>query len=395
MFSRKLALPLLPLMAALSSAQASAQQAPPPPQVSVAKPLVREVVDTDDFIGRFQASEQVSVRSRVGGYLQNIDFQDGQLVKAGDNLFQVDQRPFDTALSEAKANLAVANSTLTYAKAQFDRVDALVKSGSQSVSTLDDRRRELQSAEASVQGAEASVDRAKLDLVYSNITAPLSGRIDRHLISVGNLVQADQTILTTIVALDPIDLYFDVDERRLLSYAETARTQGKVLQEGGGGIAVTVTLSDRDHTKFTGKVNFAENVVDPATGTLRVRARFSNPDFILQPGLFGRVSIEGSNPYKAILIPDEAISSDQNERIVYVLSADGTVTTKAVRSGPKLYGYRVIRTGLTGDENVVVKGVVRVRPGAKVTPVTVVLPQENNEAPSSSQEAAATTETTK
>ncbi|WP_245472162.1 efflux RND transporter periplasmic adaptor subunit [Rhizobium jaguaris] len=382
-------------MAALSSAQASAQQAPPPPQVSVAKPLVREVVDTDDFIGRFQASEQVSVRSRVGGYLQNIDFQDGQLVKAGDNLFQVDQRPFDTALSEAKANLAVANSTLTYAKAQFDRVDALVKSGSQSVSTLDDRRRELQSAEASVQGAEASVDRAKLDLVYSNITAPLSGRIDRHLISVGNLVQADQTILTTIVALDPIDLYFDVDERRLLSYAETARTQGKVLQEGGGGIAVTVTLSDRDHTKFTGKVNFAENVVDPATGTLRVRARFSNPDFILQPGLFGRVSIEGSNPYKAILIPDEAISSDQNERIVYVLSADGTVTTKAVRSGPKLYGYRVIRTGLTGDENVVVKGVVRVRPGAKVTPVTVVLPQENNEAPSSSQEAAATTETTK
>ncbi|MDL2406955.1 efflux RND transporter periplasmic adaptor subunit [Rhizobium calliandrae] len=382
-------------MAALFSAQASAQQAPPPPQVSVAKPLVREVVDTDDFIGRFQASEQVSVRSRVGGYLQNIDFQDGQLVKAGDNLFQVDQRPFDTALSEAKASLAVANSTLTYARAQFDRVDALVKSGSQSVSTLDDRRRELQSAEASVQGAEASVDRAKLDLVYSNITAPLSGRIDRHLISVGNLVQADQTILTTIVALDPIDLYFDVDERRLLSYAETARTQGKVLQEGGGGIAVTVTLSDRDHTKFTGKVNFAENVVDPATGTLRVRARFSNPDFILQPGLFGRVSIEGSNPYKAILIPDEAISSDQNERIVYVLSADGTVTTKAVRSGPKLYGYRVIRTGLTGDENVVVKGVVRVRPGAKVTPVTVVLPQENNEAPSSSQEAAAATETTK
>jgi multidrug efflux system membrane fusion protein len=374
--------------AALSAGIAHAQESPPPPQVSVAKPVVRDVVDNDDFIGRFQASEQVSIRARVGGYLQSINFKDGQLVKEGDELFEIDQRPFITAYNEASARLVVARSTLTYAESEFDRVNKLVKSGSQTISTLDDRRRELQSAQANLQGSQASVERAKLDLTYSKIAAPLSGRINRHLISVGNLVQADQTELTTIVALDPIDFYFDVDERRLLNYAETARKNGKVLQEGGGGLKVTVRLSDRDETKFSGTLNFAENTVDQATGTLRVRARFANPDFVLQPGLFGRVEIEGSNSYTAILIPDEAIAADQNERVVYVLNPDNTVTTKSVRPGPKLYGYRVIRSGLKGDEQIVVKGVVRVRPGAKVTPVTVELPRENlNDVPETAKQA--------
>jgi RND family efflux transporter MFP subunit len=374
--------------AALYAGAAQAQQTPPPPQVSVAKPVVRQVVDNDDFIGRFQASEQVSIRSRVGGYLQSINFKDGQLVKEGEELFEIDQRPYITAYNEANAQLAVAQSTLTYAQAEFDRANALVKSGSQTVSTLDDRRKELQSAQANLKGSEASVERAQLDLTYSKITAPLSGRINRHLISVGNLVQSDQTELTTIVALDPIDFYFDIDERRLLNYAETARKNGTVLQEGGGGLKVSVRLADRGHTKVTGTLDFAENTVDQATGTLRARARFANPDFILQPGLFGRVEIEGSNSYTAVLIPDEAISADQNERVVYVLNADNTVTTKPVRPGPKLYGYRVIRSGLNGDEQIVVKGVVRVRPGSKVTPVTVELPKENTtDVPENAQQA--------
>lgn len=379
---------LVLVFAVLSAGAAHAQEAPPPPQVSVAKPVVRNVVDKDDFIGRFQASEQVSIRSRVGGYLQSINFKDGQLVRQGDELFEIDQRPFVTAYNEAAAQLAVAQSTLTYAQSEFDRVNTLVKSGSQTVSTLDDRRKELQSAQANLQGSQASVERAKLDLTYSKITAPLAGRINRHLISVGNLVQADQTELTTIVALDPIDFYFDIDERRLLNYAETARKNGMTLQEGGGGLKVTVHLGDRDQTKFTGSLDFAENTVDQATGTLRVRASFANPDFILQPGLFGRAEIEGSNSYTAILIPDEAISADQNERLVYVLNSDNTVTSKSVRPGPKLYGYRVIRSGLTGDEQIVVKGVVRVRPGVKVTPVKVELPRENpNDVPATVQQA--------
>jgi membrane fusion protein, multidrug efflux system len=262
---------LVLVFVALSAGGAHAQETPPPPQVSVAKPVVRDVVDNDDFIGRFQASEQVSIRSRVGGYLQRINFKDGQLVKEGDELFEIDQRPFVTAYNEANAQLAVAQSTLTYAESEFNRANRLVKSGNQTISTLDDRRRELQSAQASLQGSQASVERARLDLTYSTITAPLNGRINRHTISVGNLVQVDQTELTTIVALDPIDFYFDIDERRLLNYAETARKNGKALQEGGGGLKVSVRLGDRDKTKFSGTLNFAENTIDLLSARSRWR----------------------------------------------------------------------------------------------------------------------------
>ena len=369
-----------------------AQETSTAPAVVVAKPVLRDVVDHDEFIGRFQAAEEVQIRARVGGYLQAINFKDGQLVKEGDQLFEIDQRPFLTALNQARANLAVANAGLTYAQAEFDRVNSLVKSGSQTISTLDDRRRALDSALASVQGSQAAFDRANLDLTYSRITAPLGGRIDRHQISVGNLVQADQTLLTSIVMLDPIDFYFDIDERRLLNYAETARKNGEVLQSGGGGLKVSVTLGDRNRTKFQGALDFAENRVDPQTGTLRARARFANPDFALQPGLFGRVELEGSNSYQAILIPDEAISSDQDERVVFVVGKDNTISTKAIRPGPRIFGYRVVRSGLDGSESIVVRGVVRVRPGMKVDPKETTLPPENKDPVGSAPEAAPATE---
>ncbi|MEZ2222077.1 efflux RND transporter periplasmic adaptor subunit [Rhizobium sp. RCC_161_2] len=363
--------------------QALAQSAPPAAPVTVAKPVVRDVIDSDEFIGRFQAVDEVSVRSRIGGYLQEVHFEDGTMVKQGDLLFVIDQRPYVNALNEATASLEVAKSTLTNADAQFTRTQALAGTGSLSASNLDDRRRDLISAQANVRGAQASVDRASLDMEYTKITAPLSGRIDRRLISVGNLVQADQTVLTTIVSLDPIDFYFDVDERRLLSYADEARKHGSALQQGGGGLDVTVTIADARQKAFKGKLDFAENRVDNQTGTMRVRARFPNPDFVLQPGLFGRVQVEGSNSYKAILVPDEAIGSDQNQRVVYTVGTDGSVTPKAVRLGPKLYGYRVIREGMTGDETIVVNGLMRIRPGVKVAPQLIELPQEasNPDAP--------------
>lgn len=370
-------------------------QEPSSPRVAVAKPLVRDITDKDDFIGRFQAAEEVSVQARVGGYLESISFQDGQFVKEGDELFRIDQRPFVTALNQAKANLAVANASLVYAEAQFDRVDGLVKSGSQTVATLDDRRRELASARANVQGSQAALDRAELDLTYSRIVAPLSGRIDRHLISVGNLVAADQTTLTSIVMLDPIDFYFDIDERRLLNYAQTARNRAAVLQEGGGGLKVSVTLNDSSRTIVTGTLDFAENRVDPQTGTLRARARFANPNLVLQPGLFGRVELEGSNSYRAILIPDEAIGSDQNERIVFVVGPDNVVTTKAIRPGPKVAGYRVVRSGLDGSERIVVRGLMRIRPGVKVDPNEVLLPYENKDVIEATPETASKLEVAK
>ena len=358
---------------------AEAQQAPAPPPVTVAKPVVRDVVDNDEFIGRFEPVDEVSVRSRVGGYLQEIDFTDGALVKQGDRLFVIDQRPFVTALNQANAALEASKSALVFADAQYKRAQSLASSGSQSAQTLDDRRREFDSAQANVRGAQAAADRAALDMEYTEIKAPLSGRIDRRLISAGNLVQTDQTVLTTIVSLDPIDFYFDVDERRLLNFADTARKLGKALQQGGGGLDVTVTISDPNAKPFQGKLDFAENRIDNESGTIRLRARFPNPDLVLQPGLFGRIEVEASNTYQAILVPDEAIGSDQNERVVYVVGADGTVSTKPVRPGPRLYGYRVIREGLDGTETIIVNGLIRARPGAKVTSQMTELPKERQD----------------
>ncbi len=352
---------------------AAQEQAPPP--VTVAKPVVRDVVDNDEFVGRFEAVDQVSVRARVGGYLQDVRFQDGAIVNKGDVLFVIDQRPFITAQNEANAALEVARSTLTFAEAQFKRAETLAQNGSQSVSILDDRRREWVSAQANVRGAQASADRAALDLEYTEIKAPITGRIDRRLVSAGNLVQADQSVLTTIVSMDPIDFYFDVDERRLLNFAKTARSRGSDLQQGGGGLDVKVAIADSFQQPFMGKLDFAENRVDGATGTMRVRARFPNKDLVLQPGLFGRAQIEASNTYTAVLVPDEAIGSDQNQRVVYVVAEDGSVSTKPVRPGPRLFGYRAIREGLTGDETIIVNGLMRARPGTKVTPQMTQLPE--------------------
>lgn len=245
------------------------------------------------------------------------------------------------------------------------------------VATLDDRRREYLAALALHNGANAAVTRAQLDLEYTEISAPIDGRIGRYLVSAGNLVQADQTVLTTIVSLDPINFYFDVDERQLLAYARDARKRNKTLQEGAGALDVRVELSDGVELPTTGKLDFAENRVDSATGTLRLRAKFPNPDYVLQPGLFGRIHVPGSLPYKGILIPDEAVAADQDRRIVYVVDPTGLVSAKPVRLGPRLHGYRVVREGLTGDETIVINGLMRVRPGAKVTPQEVKLPPEN------------------
>ena len=364
------------LVAGLGTGEAAAQAGPP--AVTVAKPVVREIVEDDDFVGRFEAVDSVELRSRVGGYLEKVHFTDGALVKAGDLLFTIDQRPFQTALDQAKSQLVVANTLVDFTKAQFERAETLVTRGSIPVSTLDDRRREYLAAQANVNGAQAAVTRAELDMEYTEIRAPLDGRIDRRLVSVGNLVRADDTVLTTIVSLDPIDFYFDIDERQYLDYARDARTRGDSLQDGGGGLEVVVRLATEDSEPVKGKIDFAENRIDRATGTLRVRARFANPAYILQPGLFGRVNVPGSLPHQGVLVPDEAVAADQDRRIVYVVDAEGTVSAKPVRPGPRIGGYRVIREGLTGDETIVINGLMRVRPGIKVTPQLVALPPTRN-----------------
>jgi multidrug efflux system membrane fusion protein len=355
-------------------ALAQAQNGPVP--VTVAKPVVREIVEDDEFIGRFEAVDQVTVRSRVGGYLDKVHFTDGTLVKVGDLLFTIDQRPFQAALQEAKARLTVANTLVEFTKGQFERAEKLSTTGNIPIATLDDRRREYLSAVGEVDGAQAAVVRAELELEYTEIKAPLSGRIDRRLVSVGNLVQADQTALTTIVSLDPINFYFDVDERQFLAYSRDARTRKESLQEGAGGIDVTVRLADDVESPVSGKLDFAENRIDEATGTMRIRAQIPNQDLILQPGLFGRVNMPGSLPYQGILVPDDAIGADQDRRIVYVVDDAGKVSAKPIRTGPRLHGYRVVRSGLTGNEIIVINGLMRVRPGVTVKPELVTLPPE-------------------
>jgi RND family efflux transporter MFP subunit len=370
---------LLAAVAVLPATAAQAQQGEPP-TVTAAKPVTRDIVENDEFVGRFQAVDEVTIRSRVSGYLDEVHFKDGALVSKGDLLFTIDQRPYQAAYDAAKSQVDVATSLLDFTKAQLDRAEELAKSGNIPTATVDDRRREYLSAQAQMQGAQAALRTASLNLEFTRIAAPLSGRIDRRWVSPGNLVQADSTQLTAIVSLDPIDFYFDIDERQYFAYARDARTRDASVQEGGGGLDVTVHVADRDEVAFDGKLDFAENRIDNATGTMRMRARFPNPDGVLQPGMFGRVNVPGSLPHPGILLPDEAIGADQDRRIVFVVDETGTVSAKPVRTGPKIDGYRVIRDGLDGDETVVVNGLLRVRPGLKVKVEMVTLPAKNETA---------------
>lgn len=348
--------------------------AAPPPQVTVAKPVVKQIVEDDEFVGRFAAASEVEVRARVGGYLEAILFADGQLVEQGDLLFAIDPRPFETALGQAQAELDSANAELSFARGELARAEELIQRGNISRQALDERRQGFLAADARVNAAGAALERARLDMEYTQIRAPLSGRIDRNYISEGNLVEENATVLTTIVSTDPMYFYFDIDERSFLAYARDARARGDQLQEGAGGLPVVVRLSDGREAPFDGRLDFSENRLDPDSGTMRVRAVVPNPDLVLQPGLFGRVNIPGSLPYTGILLPDEAIGSDQNRRIVYVVDGEGVVSTKEVRPGPRIDGYRVIRDGLTGEETVVVRGLMRVRPGVTVSAQETELP---------------------
>lgn len=371
---QKLAYKILAGASILCVAASGAMAQGGPPEVTVAKPVVREIVEDDTFVGRFEAVDEVEVRSRVGGYLDEVHFRDGALVKTGDLLFTIDRRPFQAALDQAEAELRVANTLVEFTEAQFKRAESLASSGSVSASTLDDRRREYLAAVARVDGATAAVTNARLDLEYTTIHAPLSGRIDRRRVSVGNLVQADSTVLTTIVSLDPIQFYFDIDERMFLDYQRDARQRGASLQEGGGALPVVIHLGNDGEAPVSGTLDFAENRIDRASGTMRVRAAVPNPDYVLQPGLFGRVHVPGSLPYRGIMVPDEAIASDQDRRIVYTVNAEDVVTPLPVRPGPRIHGYRVIRSGMTGDETIVVNGLMRIRPGVTVRPTLVTLP---------------------
>ncbi|MBA1156275.1 efflux RND transporter periplasmic adaptor subunit [Microvirga mediterraneensis] len=351
-----------------------AQGAPaPPPPVTVAKPIVKDIVEQDDFIGRFEAIDQVDIRARVSGYLDKVHFQDGTFVRAGDLLFTIDPRPYRNLLEQAQSAVTSSQVRLEFAQSDLDRAEQLRKTGNITDQLYDQRRQSFLTAKAELDRAQAALRQAQLDVEFTEIKSPLSGRISRKLVSEGNLVNANETILTNVLSLDPIQFYFDVDERSFLAFSRQSRG-GTNTSANGETNEVVLRLTDERLEPRKGHLDFVDNRLDSASGTIRVRAVFDNKDRFLTPGLFGRVTVGASDPYRGILLPDEAIGSDQDRRVVYVIGENNTVNIKPVRIGPRIDGYRVIRDGLTGNETVVVNGLVRVRPGAPVTPQTTTLP---------------------
>jgi RND family efflux transporter MFP subunit len=342
----------------------------PPPAVTVAAPLQREVVEYDEFTGQFAAVEYVELRSRVSGYLQSHHFEEGQIVKKGDLLFVIDPRPFEAALASARAQLSQAQARIDLAERQLSRAAQLRERDFVAASAYDERLQEQRVAAAAVEITRAAIRTAELDLEFSRILAPVGGRIGRREVSDGNLVSggagSGNTLLTTIVSTDPIYFVFDVSEQDFVAYQRAAQS-GK-LKSTRDSLPVFARLRDEPDWPREGRLNFVDNQVNRSAGTIRVRAVFPNPDGFLTPGQFGRIRLPGSEPYKALLVPDSAVLTDQSQKIVMTVGADGVVTPKVVRPGPIYDGLRIIRSGLNPDDRVIINGLLRARAGGKVTP---------------------------
>jgi RND family efflux transporter MFP subunit len=342
-----------------------------PPPVTVSKPLVEERIEWKEFTGQFEAAEFVEVRARVSGYLKSIHFEDGKLVAKGDLLFVIEPEPFELALATAKAQLADALARLELAKVQLARTAELAKKDFAAISTRDQRFAEQRSAEAAVNIAKAAVGTAEINLAYTRLTAPITGRVSRNEVSVGNLViggaSGTSTLLTTIVSLDPIEFVFDVSEGDSLAYRRRIEA-GEVPSARDNLIPIFAQLPDETDWRREGVVNFVDNAFNRSSGTLRVRAAFPNPDLFVVPGQFGRVRVPVSKPKPVAMVPDAAIASDQARKVVFVVADDGTVGVKPVSLGPRVEGnLRIVRAGLDPNDRVIINGLMRVRPGAKVT----------------------------
>lgn len=350
-----------------------------PPPVTVSKPVLRTIVEMDEYTGRFDAAAFVEIRARVSGYLDTVHFQDGANVNAGDLLFTIDRRTYQAAYNQAQAALNTRQTEFDLAKVEFERYQRLTQTGAAAAATLDQRRQAFLSAQAGIAGARAAAETARLNLSFTEVRAPIAGRISRKLVTEGNLVRENETLLTTIVQLDPVHFYFDIDERSYLAYQRIARNGGSSSSSGGSngrGLKVSVMLTDEKAFTHQGVLDFTDNRVDSATGTMRLRAVFDNKDQFLTPGLFGRIAVPGSPEYQAVMVPDEAILTDLDRRYVYVVGEGGAVQQRPVRIGSRTDNYRIIREGLKGDETVVINGLQRVRlGGGKVTPMPVELPK--------------------
>jgi len=345
---------------------------PPPPTVTVAKPIERSITDQDEYVGRFVAVDSVEIRARVSGYLDQIHFRDGQMVKQGDLLFTIDKRPFQNTVAQTRGTLAQAKANLAFAEADLERAKQLVRDRTITEQTFDQRTQAQRSAAASVAANEAAVRQAELDLEFTELRAPVAGRIGDRRVSPGNLVTGGAagatTMLANIVSLDPIRFEFTMDEASYLRY-ERFSGSGKEVTGREGGVIVGLKLLDEKTFEHRGSMDFVDNAIDKSSGTIRGRASFSNPNVVLTPGMFGRIRVPGSPAYNAMLLPDAAIGTEQIRKFVLVVGDDNTAVQKYVTLGPLSDdNLRIIKDGITASDRVIVNGLMRVRPGQKITP---------------------------
>jgi len=357
-------------VAGCSSHAAPAAAMPPPPEVSVAQVLVRDVHQWDDFTGRVAAVQTVELRPRVSGYVEKVAYVEGREVAKGDLLFVIDQRPYRAQLAKAQADLARARSEAQLAQTQDARAQALVAAKAISREESDTRHAAVAQANAAMRAAEAAVASAELDLAFTEVRAPIAGRTGRAMITVGNLARADTTLLTTLVSMDPVYVDFESDEQAFLRYAALARKGERAELRN----PVRVGLASEDGWPHAGSVDFVDNQVDPATGTIHARAVLPNPDRALTPGLFARVQLQGSGAFEAKLIDDKAVLTDQDRKYVYVLGPGDKAVRKDIVTGRMVDGLRVVESGLDAQDAVIVRGMQKVFfPGMPVHPKTVAM----------------------
>ena len=373
---------LVVLLAACSNAP---PPTPPAPLVSAGYPLERNVVDWDDYVGRFEAIQDVEVRPRVSGQVVRIAFRDGLRVRKGQFLFEIDPRPYAAALAHARADAARAAATLANARAEFARAAALVRSGFVSREQYDQKKAAEGAALAELDAARAAVRQRSLDLEFTVVRSPIAGQVSDKRVSLGDNVMAGQTLLTRVVMTDPIWFSFDGAESFYLKYSRLAES-GQRRSSRYAPNPVQIQLADEPDYRWRGRMVFVDNAIDSGSGTIRAHAIVANPNGFLVPGLFGRARLLGSGAYHALLIPDEAIVTDQTRRLVYVTGRHGKVATRNVETGPLVEGLRVVKSGLQPRDRVVLDGLARLQPGTKVRVKLVqVRPRARDDAPDSLQ----------
>ena len=365
-------------LAACGNPQAADQtQAAAAPQVSVAQVVYERVTEWDQFTGRLQAPQTVNLVPRVSGYLEQVHFNEGALVNKGDLLVQIDPRPFAAEVARLQAELQSVESAAILADAEYGRAEKLSAQRAISAELLDSRQARKQQTAAAVASVRAALHRAELDLSYTSIRAPISGRVSYALITAGNYVNAGQSQLTSLVSTDKMYAYFDVDEQSYLKYARLSDEGKRADTREASANPVSMALANEQHYSHHGQIDFVDNQLNGQTGTIRIRASFSNPDNSLLPGLFARIRLAGSASYDGILIDEKAIGTDLNNKFVLVVNSNNQLEYRAITLGEKVNGLRIVTDGLTASDKIVVNGLQRVMPNMQIEPKLV--PMASNE----------------